>query len=93
MVIDFFDLNFDLVLKEVGIIVNIIERGCVVVSFIIVYGVFIKIFFMKFFVVLFWVLKFELILWKCNVLELNISGYVYCLERFYEGNIFFCLKY
>lgn len=53
MVIDFFDLNFDLVLKEVGIIVNIIERGCVVVSFIIVYGVFIKIFFMKFFVVLF----------------------------------------
>lgn len=53
MVINFFDLNFDLVLKEVGIIVNIIERGCVVVSFIIVYGVFIKIFFMKFFVVLF----------------------------------------
>lgn len=91
--IDLSDLNSDPVLKEAGITVNTIERGCVVVSLTTAYGVPIKTSLTKLFAVLFRVLKFELTLRKCNVSELNISGYVYCPEKFYEGNTFFCLKY
>lgn len=83
--IDLSDLNSDPVLKEAGITVNTIERGCVVVSLTTAYGVPIKTSLMKLFAVLFRVLKFELTLRKCNVSELNISGYVYCPERFYGG--------
>lgn len=83
--IDLSDLNSHPVLREAGITVDTIERGCVVVSLTTAYGVPIKTSLTKLFAVLFRVLKIELTLQKCNVYELNISGYVYCPERFYEG--------
>lgn len=88
--LDLRDLNSNPVLEENNIAVDSIEKGCLVVSFNTASGVPIQHCLKLLFEVLFEVLDIESTLQKCNVSEIRINGYVYCPEKFKEGNnIFF----
>ena len=83
--LDLCDLNSNPVLQENNIVVDSIEKGCLVVSFNTASGVPIQHCLKLLFEVLFEVLDIESTLQKNNVSEIRINGYVYCPEQFKEG--------
>lgn len=83
--LDISDLNSNPVLLENDIIVDCIEKGCIVVSFNTASGNSIKASLKKLFDVLFRLLEMEKTLQKYKVPVIQVNGYIYCPEKFAEG--------
>lgn len=86
--LDISDLNSNPVLLENDIIVDSIEKGCIVVSFNTISGNSIKASLRKLFDVLFRLLEMEKTLQKCSVPVIQVNGYIYCPEIFAEGKLY-----
>lgn len=82
--LDISDLNSNPVLLENDIIVDSIEKGCIVVSFNTISGNSIKASLRKLFDVLFRLLEMEKTLQKYSAPVIQVNGYIYCPEKFAE---------
>lgn len=86
--LDISDLNSNPVLLENDIIVDSIEKGCIVVSFNTMSGNSIKASLRKLFDVLFRLLEMEKTLQKYSAPVIQVNGYIYCPEKFAEGKLY-----
>lgn len=86
--LDISDLNSNPVLLENDIIVDSIEKGCIVVSFNTISGNSIKASLRKLFDVLFRLLEMEKTLQKYSAPVIQINGYIYCSGKFAEGKLY-----
>lgn len=85
--LDISDLNSNPVFLENDIIVDSIEKGCIVVSFNTISGNSIKALLRKLFDVLFRLLEMEKTLQKYSASVIQVNGYIYCPEIFAEGKL------
>lgn len=86
--LDISDLNSNPVLLENDIIVDSIEKGCIVVSFNTISENSIKASLRNLFDVLFRLLEMEKTLQKYSAPVIQVNGYIYCPGKFAEGKLY-----
>lgn len=85
--LDISDLNSNPKLRENDVIVECIEKGCIIVSWNTISENPIKASLKILFDVLFRFLEVEKTLQKYNVPMIQVNGYIYCPEKFAEGKL------